>query len=265
VTRRVLVTGAAAGLGAALARRCVAAGDRVLLTDVGDTVTGVTLDDDRVAYLPLDVRRDEDWSRARAWCEKHWQGLDLLVNNAGVASGGRIDSVPMAEWDRVLDVNLKGVVRGCRTFVPVFKRQASGHLVNIASAAGLMHPPAMSAYNAAKAAVVALSETLAHELEPHGVTTSVVCPSFFRTGLAASLPGVDPAVEASARRLIEGSRLDADDVAARVLAGIGKGDFLVIPDRAGRLGWAAKRFARAAYDRKLRRIAHDLYARTKEA
>ena len=83
MNRRVLVTGAASGLGAALARRFVAAGDRVLLTDVTPGVTNVTLEDDRVAYERLDVRSDEDWARARDWCEQHWGGLDLLVNKAG--------------------------------------------------------------------------------------------------------------------------------------------------------------------------------------
>ena len=265
MSRRVLVTGAASGLGAALARRFVAAGDRVLLTDVTPGVTNVTLEDDRVAYEPLDVRSDEDWDRARDWCEQHWGGLDLLVNNAGVASGGRIDQVPMAEWDRVVDVNLKGVARGCRTFVPVMKRQQSGHLVNVASAAGLVHPPGMSVYNSVKAAVVALSETLAHELEPYGIATSVVCPSFFRTNLAESLGGSDPAVEASARELIDGASLSADEVASRVVSAVDKRRFLVIPDKEGRAAWTAKRFVRAAYDRQLRRVARDLHARVEES
>lgn len=265
MSRRVLVTGAASGLGAALARRMVRAGDRVLLTDLGETVTNVTLDDDRVAYLRLDVRSDDDWARARDWCREHWGGLDLLVNNAGIATGGRIDVVPMEEWDRIIEINLKGVVRGCRTFVPVMKHQGSGHVVNIASAAGLVHPPVMSAYNAVKAGVVALSETMSHELEPHGISTSVVCPSFFRTDLAASLSGSDPAVEVNARERINGARRGADKVAARVLAGVDKRRFLILPDAEARVAWGLKRFGRRAYDRQLRRLARDMHSRLREA
>jgi NAD(P)-dependent dehydrogenase (short-subunit alcohol dehydrogenase family) len=120
--------------------------------------------------------------------------LDVLVNNAGVAGGGRLDVATVDEWRWITEINLFGVVRGCRTFTPLFKRQGSGYIVNTASAAGLIHPPTMSSYNAVKAAVVALSETLQYELAPYGVSTSVVCPSFFRTNLASSLRGADPAV-----------------------------------------------------------------------
>ena len=122
------------------------------------------------------------------------------MNNAGIATGGRIDVESLDEWDRVVDINLMGVVRGCRAFTPLFKRQRSGHIVNTASAAGLVHPPMMSSYNTVKAGVVALSETLSHELHPYGVTVSVVCPSFFRTNLADSIQGDDTAMGATARQ-----------------------------------------------------------------
>ena len=81
----------------------------------------------------------------------------------------------------MIDINLLGVVRGCRTFVPMMKAQGSGHIVNTASLAGLVHPPAMASYTAVKAGVVALSETLSYELDPFGISVSAVCPGFFRT------------------------------------------------------------------------------------
>lgn len=109
-----------------------------------------------------------------------------------MAAGGRIDVLTVEDWRWITEINLFGVVRGCRTFTPLFKRQGSGHIVNTASAAGLVHPPVMSSYNAVKAAVVALSETLTHELGPYGITTSVVCPTFFRTNLASSLTAGTP-------------------------------------------------------------------------
>jgi NAD(P)-dependent dehydrogenase (short-subunit alcohol dehydrogenase family) len=244
---RVLVTGGASGLGAALVARFVADGHQVLTTDVAAEGPGT--------YLQVDVRNPDDWTKAVNWCEEHWDGLDILVNNAGIATGGRIDVETLDEWDRVIDINLMGVVRGCRAFTPLFKRQGSGYIVNTASAAGLVHPPMMSSYNTVKAGVVALSETLSHELHPFGVTVSVICPTFFRTNLADSIQGADTAMGASARRLIEKSPRSADDVAVKVLAGLRKKRFLIIPDRPGQVAYWTKRFARPLYDRQMRRTA----------
>jgi len=248
---RVLVTGGASGLGAALVARFVADGHQVLSTDVAAESAAP----DGAQYRQLNVRDASDWEAAVAWCEQNWGGLDILVNNAGIATGGRIDVESLDEWDRVLDINLMGVVRGCRAFTPLFKKQRSGQIVNTASAAGLVHPPMMSSYNTVKAGVVALSETLSHELHPYGVTVSVVCPSFFRTNLADSIQGDDTEMGATARRLIEKSPRTADDIAAGVVAGINKKQFLIIPDRPALLAWRTKRFARPLYDRQMRKIA----------
>ena len=103
------------------------------------------------ADLHLDITSDDDWATARDWVDVHWGGLDVVVNNAGVAGGGRIDVAGIDEWQWIIDVNLLGVVRGCRTFTPVFKGQGSGRIVNVASLAGLVHPAGMASYNAVKA------------------------------------------------------------------------------------------------------------------
>ncbi|MFE9245441.1 SDR family NAD(P)-dependent oxidoreductase [Nocardiopsis sp. NPDC006938] len=261
--RRVLVTGGASGLGAALVRRFAARGDRVIATDLAEHAPDAL--PPGVAYLRLDVTSDHDWANALTRVEDLWGGLDVLVNNAGIAAGGRIDVLTLDDWRSITDVNLFGVVRGCRTFAPLFKGQGSGHVVNVASMAGLVHPPVMSSYNAVKAAVVALSETLRHELAPYGVTTSVVCPSFFRTGLASSLSGSDPEVEASATRLIDGSRLSAEDVAARVLRGVDRRRPVILTDRAGRTALRAKRWLRPLYDLAMRRVAEGVRRRVDPA
>lgn len=246
---RVLVTGAASGLGLALTRQLAARGCRVLATDVHadrpaslDGLAGVT-------YRRLDVTQDVDWATARDHVVEEWDGLDLLFNNAGVAAGGRIELSEMDQWQWIVDINLLGVARGCRTFVPILKAQGSGHVVNTASAAGLIHPPRMSEYNAVKAGVVALSETLLHELKPYGVQVSVVCPTFFRTNLTASLRGKDEASQRMAARLIDGAKVTADDIATEVLAGVEKGRHVILTDREGKVAYAAKRFARPLYYR----------------
>ena len=237
---RVLITGAASGLGAALAAAFEARGDQVLRSDR----TG--------GDLTLDVTSDDDWAAALAHVEETWGGLDVLVNNAGVAGGGRLEVATLDEWQWITAVNLFGMVRGIRAFVPLLKQQRSGHIVNVASLAGLVHPAGMASYNAVKAAVVALTETAGHELASYGVRASVVCPSYFRTNLMDSMRGSDEAVGAVVARLVESSPLTADDIAAEVLAGLDRGDELIVPDQPARDAWSLKQTDRAAYDAVMR-------------
>jgi len=245
---RVLVTGAASGLGAALTRAWRERGDEVLATDLAG------------ADLTLDVTSADDWAGALAEVERRWGGLDVLVNNAGVAGGGRLDVATLDEWRRITEINLFGVVRGTRTFVPVFKRQRSGQVVNVASLAGLVHPAGMASYNAVKAAVVALTETTGHELASYGVRASVVCPSYFRSNLLDSMQGADTALADVVAHLVETSALTADDIAAAVVAGVDAGAELIVPDAPARAAWELKQRDRPAYDAVMRAQAAKLDA-----
>jgi NAD(P)-dependent dehydrogenase (short-subunit alcohol dehydrogenase family) len=182
----------------------------------------------------------------------------VLVNNAGVAGGGRIELCTMDEWRWIVETNLFGVVRGTRTFTPLFKQQRSGVVVNIASLAGLVHPAGMGSYNAVKAAVVAFTETVGHELAGYGVRASAVCPSYFRTNLAASMRGSDAKLGEVIAGLVEASRYGPDDIAAAVLGGIAAGDDLIVPDEPARQAYALKLSDRAAYDQVMRAQAAKL-------
>ncbi len=256
VRQRVLVTGAASGLGLALVRLLTARGAQVLATDVATSrPEGLPA---RADYLTLDVRSDDDWAAALDHVRDTLGGLDLLVNNAGVAAGGRIDVATMDEWQWIVDINLLGVVRGCRTFTPLLKAQGSGHIVNVASLAGLVHAPGMASYNAVKAGVVAVSETLTSELGPHGIAVSVVCPSFFRTNLADSFQGADAEMQQAGTRLVTGSRRGADEVAATVVKGIDARRQVILTDREGQVAWRAKRFVRPLYVRAMRKAGERL-------
>ncbi|MEP7331258.1 MAG: SDR family NAD(P)-dependent oxidoreductase [Terracoccus sp.] len=256
------MTGAASGLGLALVKAFAARGDQVLATDVSA---------DRPATLPalvdyvsLDVRSDEAWDAALEHVVATMGGLDLLVNNAGVAAAGRIDVATMEEWQWIVDINLLGVVRGCRTFTALFKRQGSGHIVNTASLAGLVHAPGMSAYNTVKAGVVALSETLVHELSPHGIAVSVICPSFFRTNLTDSFRGADAEVEQAGAAMVTRSRRTADQIAARVIRGIDARKEVILTDPEGQIAWRVKRFARPLYRVGMKRAGVE-FARSRSA
>ncbi|WP_457253681.1 SDR family NAD(P)-dependent oxidoreductase [Pedococcus sp. P5_B7] len=246
MSRRVLVTGGASGLGAALVTAFRAAGDEVLVTDVSDA--------DEVD-LVLDITSDDDWAAALAHVEQTWGGLDILVNNAGIAGGGRIELSTIEEWQRIIDVNLLGVVRGTRTFTPMFKQQRSGHVVNVASLAGLVHAAGMGSYNAVKAAVVAFTETTGHELHPFGVKASAVCPSYFKTNLLSSMRGSDRRVGRVVAGLIERATVTADEVAAAVLEGVANGVDVIVPDEPARQAFALKWADRAAYDALMRHQA----------
>ncbi|RZS30405.1 NADP-dependent 3-hydroxy acid dehydrogenase YdfG [Herbihabitans rhizosphaerae] len=240
---RVLVTGGASGLGAAIAHRYAKDGARVLVSDVDGEAGEKTVAalGDSAAFVKLDVTSDADWTAAREWCEREWDGLDVLVNNAGVAGGGRFERISMADWEWIMAINLTGVVRGCREFVPLFKRQGSGHLVNVASLAAIMNLPAMASYNVSKAAVLSLSETLRTELSPYGIGTTVVCPGFVRTNLGARMRSADPAAERMMERLMESSSVTPDDVAEQVFQAVHSGQFMVLTHKEGRKAARLKR------------------------
>jgi NADP-dependent 3-hydroxy acid dehydrogenase YdfG len=201
-----------------------------------------------VRFIKASTTEADDWTRVLKWVKESWQGLDVLVNNAGVAAAGRIDKISMEDWDWIIDINLKGVIRGCQTFVPLFKQQKSGHIVNIASLAAVASIPTMSSYNVTKAAVVSLSETLRHELEPYGIHTTVVCPSFFQTNLADTMRTPEEGMDRTVRKLLSSGKLSAEQVAAKIIRAQRKHTFLELPHTEGKVLALVKRYIPALYN-----------------
>ncbi|MFZ5563000.1 MAG: SDR family oxidoreductase, partial [Thermodesulfobacteriota bacterium] len=195
------------------------------------------------AFVSCDVTRESDLQKAADWLEVNWGGVDVVVNNAGVAAAGGIADVPVADWQWILDINLLGVVRGCKVFTPLFRRQGHGRFVNIASMAGLLNPPSSVSYNVSKAAVISLSETISFELAEDNISVTVVCPSFFKTNLASSLRSTSDHLTRLTTGLINKSKFDADQIAEAVCRGVDRGDFLVIPQDKAKAAWRVKRFA----------------------
>lgn len=243
---RIFITGGASGLGRALAQRYALEGWRVCIADINDargaeTVERLTELGAVAHYLHCDVRDESQFMKAAAWLKREWKGVDVVVNNAGVASAGTIDAVPLSDWEWIIDINLLGVVRGCKTFTPLLREQGHGRLVNIASMAGLIHPPCASAYNATKAAVVALSETLMAELWREGIAVSVVCPAFFRTNLMESMRATSAHLRAVSAKMINKADLDAAQIADGVFEGIARGDTHILTHTQTRIIWRLKR------------------------
>lgn len=239
---RIFITGGASGLGRALAARYRSAGWRVAIGDVHEQRGQQAAAELGAEWFHCDVRRSEDLEAVAAALLERWGGVDIVVNNAGVASGGVMEEIALEEWARVIDINFMGVVRGCKVFAPLMKKQRAGHIVNIASMAGLMNLPLMSTYNASKAAVISLSETLRHELVAHRVRVSVVCPSFFRTNLAESLASSTSSnVVTLTKRWVADNKISADTIADRIFRGVARNDVHIITHTETKLAWMAKR------------------------
>ena len=244
--KRIFITGGASGLGRALAERYARAGWRVCIGDLdvercADALAAIRVHSPHSQALACDVTREDALQAAADWLQREWGGVDVVVNNAGVAQMGGIAETTLDDWRWAVDINLLGVVRGCKVFAPLLRTQGGGQLVNIASMAGLVHMPNAAAYNATKAAVVALSETLQLELEPDGIGVSVVCPAFFRTDLARNMRAANPQLEGMTKRLVERARIGADEIAERIFAGIERGDPHILTHPEARRFWRLKR------------------------
>lgn len=243
----VAITGGASGLGKALALRFARAGWKVAIADVNQERGDAVLAEIKplaadAFYQHCDVRNASDVLQWRDAIVARWQHINVVINNAGVATFGSIDQCSLADWDWVIDINLMGVVRGCKYFSEVFKQQGFGHIVNTASMAGLVHSPEMSSYNATKAAVVALSETLRGELRPYGIDVTVVCPGFFPTNLAESTRSPDAGAQALVAKMLSRSKIGADDIANMIFSAIEQKKYLVLPHPSYRRLWYLKRF-----------------------
>lgn len=248
---RIFITGGASGLGRALAERYAKHGWSVCIGDIHQERLGQTVEALRFLGAPchgleVDVTREEDLRKAARWLGDNWRGVDVVVNNAGVAVAGGITEVSLDDWQWIVDINLLGVVRGCKVFTPMMRAAGGGQLVNVASMAGLVHPPMMAAYNATKAAVVAVSESLRLELADDGISVSVVCPGFFRTNLSESMRAATRDLEGITQRLVNGAARGAEEIAELVARGIERRDFHILTHGDGRIAWMMKRLMPAS-------------------
>ena len=262
MSKRIFITGAGSGLGKALALRFAREGWRVAATDVKLESVEQTLKEVQAAggsgfAMVCDVTSEESFAAVAARLGSEWGGVDVAINNAGVATKGTVEEASIEQWQWVLNINLLGCVRGSRAIIPLLKAQRSGHIVNIASFAGIANPPAMASYNAAKAAVISLSETLRHELEEDGIGVSVACPTFFKTNLIASSresPGgkddaAAPQMEKIVQRLMEKSSFTAETVADLIFQAVRERRFLVLAQADDRRQVLIKRLSPEMYHR----------------
>ncbi|HEX9392513.1 MAG TPA: SDR family oxidoreductase [Usitatibacteraceae bacterium] len=198
-----VITGAASGFGREFANMGATLGMKLVLADVAQepldaAVAELKAQGAEVVAMRCDVSRGADVEALAKLAIDSFGGVNLLFNNAGVGSGGLVWENTVKDWEWVLGVNLWGVIHGVRVFTPLMLAQAGreadyeGHIVNTSSMAGLLSPQLMGAYNVSKHAVVALSETLFHDLNavaagaPGKIGCSVLCPAFVPTGISQS-------------------------------------------------------------------------------
>ncbi len=239
-----IVTGGASGIGRSLAAALVHEGARVVVADANATLAATVArelgDRARAEYVDVvdsvGVQRMVDATVAR-------EGrLDLMFNNAGIAVFADARDTTLEDWNRQIDVNLRGVVHGVVAAYPIMVRQGHGHIVNTASAAGLLPVPANIAYVATKHAVVGLSLTLRAEGRPHGVRVSVVCPGLIQTPITQAAKIVGPTRET----VLADPRLrlySSDRLARAVLRGVRRNRGLIPFTPEVRLMWALHRLS----------------------
>ena len=232
-----VLTGAASGLGRAFALELAARGARLFLADIDDAGLAETakLVEERGGTsrtLHCDVSKLDDMKRLHGDSIAWLSGVDLLINNAGVGVGGMVGEIPLEDWQWITGINQWGVIYGCHLFLPDMKRRRSGHVLNVASIAAFACAAEMAPYNVTKAAVVALSETLAGELVGTGVGVSVLCPFFFATNIARSgRTGSSNVSPDAIERLMKKTPVQAGEVAKIALRACDKGQLYVFPHK----------------------------------
>jgi NAD(P)-dependent dehydrogenase (short-subunit alcohol dehydrogenase family) len=265
--KTAFVTGGAGGIGLSMARAFGRAGMNVVLADLDDKLAkeiAERLASEQIKAVPVHCDVSERASVREAALEAiaAFGKVHVVCNNAGVAVGGQIGTVKDRDWDWIIDVNLKGVVYGTETFVPLIKSHGEGgHIVNTASMAGMVSPPGLEPYCATKFAVVAMSEGWAAQLSALDIGVSVLCPGFVRTRIHESGrarqdkyggtgdvdPGVAPTREEAAQNVLNG--IDPDIVGNRVVEAVRNGELYIFTHPAMR-PFVEMRFAAimAAFD-----------------
>lgn len=229
--RVVLVTGAGGGIGRATALLCAQRGASLAICDANETAAGSTAEAARALGAKVLARRVDvsDRGMMNAFADSvhdRFEAVDLLVNNAGIAVVAGFLETTLEDWDRVVGVNLMGVVHGCALFVPrMVECGRDGHVVNVSSAAGFYANPTLAAYSTTKFALMGLSEVMREQLRAQGIGVTAVCPGIINTGIARTSP--IRGAEADERRarmteLYERRGYTPEKVAVRILRAVGR-------------------------------------------
>jgi NAD(P)-dependent dehydrogenase (short-subunit alcohol dehydrogenase family) len=252
--KRVLVTGAAGGIGRAVALRLAAEGAELYLTDVNadglvETVGAATASGATVAeHRALDIADYDAVAQFAADIHSRHPAMDVVLNIAGISAWGTVDTLTHQHWRSMVDVNLMGPIHVIETFVPAMvSARRGGRLVNVSSAAGIVALPWHAAYSASKYGLRGVSEVLRFDLARHRIGVSVVVPGAVDTPLVQTvqIAGInrdDPHVQRWVKRF-SGHAVTAEKAAEKILAGVARNRFLIYTSSDIRALYALKRLA----------------------
>ena len=243
--KRAFITGAASGLGKVLSLELAAEGWTLGICDINTEQLAIThAEVEKLGGKPvsfhLDVSNRNQFQLVAENFLKEAGGIDLLINNAGVGDGGNFEEYSLDNWEWMVGINQMSVIYGCHFFIPTFKKQQSGHIINIASLAAISCAPQMGAYNVTKAAVVAISETLYGELMDDSIQVSCVMPSYFKTNIAGSVRGGER-IKKITQTFLDRSGLQPTEIAREILTRAGKGELYIVLPKIARKMWMLKR------------------------
>jgi NAD(P)-dependent dehydrogenase (short-subunit alcohol dehydrogenase family) len=204
-----LVTGAGSGIGLATARRLAAENANVVALVFDEAQQTAVAGFDSVA---LDVRSDEGWNEVVAYVERAYDGLDILVNSAGINLRGTAEDTTREIWDEVMDVNAWGTLLACKKVIPLMRKRGGGAIVNLSSINALAGIPNMIAYNASKGAIRAITSSLAMEHVGENIRVNCVCPG------AVNTPILDDIVSDSPDRALREREMAAKHPVGRIAA-----------------------------------------------
>lgn len=247
--KNAVITGAASGFGRALALTLSRRGGwKILIADINragmeETLALVRQSGGDGDIFECDVSKPENVQTMADYAFEKFRKIDLLINNAGVVSCGFTGDIPLQDWHWCVGINFWGMLYGCHSFIPKMKSQGGGHIINVASSAGLFSLMEMGPYNVTKAAVISLSETLRQELVQHNIGVTVSCPMFFNTHLLDNMRYQDPFQNEFAHSAFEHGRLSADGVAEKTIRAYEKNKLFVIPQFTGKYYWVLKRLS----------------------
>ena len=232
-----VLTGAASGLGRAFAYELATRRSKMFLADIdesglAETASTVESLGGHAQTMRVDVANLDDMKRMHQEATSYLGSVDLLINNAGVAVGGKVGDIPIEDWQWITGINQWGVIYGCHLFLPAMRERNRGHILNVASIAAFACAGEMGPYNVTKAAVVALTETLAGELSGTDVGATVLCPFFFTTNIHKNARSHTQSVSTdSIDRLMKKNAIQANEVAQIALDACDNNKLYVFPHR----------------------------------